>query len=66
MKASDRRRLYERAGILMITRSMDPTQAIIEAARQLGIVGGGAAYRGLGTSDGRVNGERPQDEEQGS
>ena len=40
MNAGDRRRLYERAGILMVTRGMDPTQAIIEAARQLGIAGG--------------------------
>jgi hypothetical protein len=41
MNAGDRRRLYERAGILMVTRGMDPARAIIEAAKQLGITGEG-------------------------
>ncbi len=40
MKASDRRRLYIRAGILMVTKRMEPTTAIIEAARQLRLIQG--------------------------
>lgn len=39
MNAGERRRLYARAGILMVTKGMDPTQAVIEAARQLGLMG---------------------------
>lgn len=66
MNANDRRRLYERAGILMITRSMDPTQAIIEAARQLGIIGEGTARRALEPSKRRVNDEQRPGEERGS
>jgi len=39
MNATDRRRIHERAAILMITKNMDPTRAIVEAARQLGLTG---------------------------
>ena len=48
MRAGERRRLYVRAGILMVTRGMDPTQAILEAARQLGFVGAERTNQALG------------------
>jgi hypothetical protein len=59
MNASDRRRLYERAGILMLTKGMDPTQAILEAARQLGITSEGTVNR-TQRFDPAVEKERPR------
>jgi hypothetical protein len=38
MTARDRRRLYTRAGILMVTKEFDPVRAILEAGQQLGIL----------------------------
>ena len=38
MNARDRRRVNETAGILMTTKGLDSTQAVLEAAVQLGMV----------------------------
>ena len=40
MNARDCRRLNEAAGVLMTTKGMDPTRAVLEAARQLGYLPG--------------------------
>jgi hypothetical protein len=51
MNARDRRRLTEAAGVLMTTRGMDPVQATIEAATQLGMIRGVVIRRSEGPGD---------------